>query len=174
MLIRVIKPPAAEPVTVAELKEYLHIDCDSEDSLLSRLISAARKTAEEYQHKAYMTQTLEVATGWEKETELPRSEFFKELVGLKDGEGNAVTGYTIKPDLNYKLVFEKTGKGQLVATYITGVDDAKQVDEMVRLAIMQLACHWYENRLPVTDGKTVAEMPFSVRCLLAPGEVVTL
>ena len=61
-----------------------------------------------------------------------------------------------------------------MATYITGVDDAAQVDEMVRLAIMQLACHWYENRLPVTDGKAVAEMPFSVRCLLAPGEVVTL
>ena len=174
MLIRVIKPPAAEPVTVEELKEYLHVDCDSEDALLSQLISAARKTAEEYQHKAYMTQTLEVATGWEKETELPRSEFFKELISLKDGEGNAVTGYTIKPDLNYRLVFDKAGKGQLVAAYITGVDDAAQVDEMVRLAIMQLACHWYENRLPVTDGKAVAEMPFSVRCLLAPGEVVTL
>lgn len=142
--------------------------------MLSQLISAARKTAEEYQHKAYMTQTLEVATGWEKETELPRSEFFKELVSLKDSAGNAVTGYTIKPDLNYRLVFERAGKGQLVATYITGVDDAAQVDEMVRLAIMQLACHWYENRLPVTDGKAVAEMPFSVRCLLAPGEVVTL
>lgn len=174
MLIRVIKPPAAEPVTVEELKEYLHVDCDNEDALLSQLISAARKTAEEYQHKAYMTQTLEVATGWEKETELPRSEFFKELVSLKDSAGNAVTGYTIKPDLNYRLVFDKAGKGQLVATYITGVDDAAQVDEMVRLAIMQLACHWYENRLPVTDGRSVAEMPFSVRCLLAPGEVVTL
>lgn len=174
MLIRVIKPPAAEPVTVDELKEYLHVDCDSEDALLSQLISAARKTAEEYQHKAYMTQTLEVATGWEKETELPRSEFFKELVSLKDSAGNAVTGYTIKPDLNYRLVFDKAGKGQLVATYVTGVDDAAQVDEMVRLAIMQLACHWYENRLPVTDGRNVAEMPFSVRCLLAPGEVVTL
>ena len=174
MLIRVIKPPAAEPVTVEELKEYLHVDCDSEDALLSQLISAARKTAEEYQHKAYMTQTLEVATGWEKETELPRSEFFKELVSLKDSAGNAVTGYTIKPDLNYRLVFDKAGKGQLVATYVTGVDDAAQVDEMVRLAIMQLACHWYENRLPVTDGKSVTEMPFSVRCLLAPGEVVTL
>ena len=174
MLIRVIKPPSAEPVTVEELKEYLHVDCDSEDALLSQLISAARKTAEEYQHKAYMTQTLEVATGWEKETELPRSEFFKELVSLKDSAGNSVTGYTIKPDLNYRLVFERAGKGQLVATYITGVDDAAQVDEMVRLAIMQLACHWYENRLPVTDGKAVAEMPFSVRCLLAPGEVVTL
>lgn len=174
MLIRVIKPPAAEPVTVDELKEYLHVDCDSEDALLSQLISAARKTAEEYQHKAYMTQTLEVATGWEKETELPRSEFFKELVSLKDSKGNAVSGYTIKPDLNYKLVFDKAGDGQLTATYITGTDNAKQVDEMVRLAIMQLACHWYENRLPVTDGKSVAEMPFSVRCLLAPGEVVTL
>ena len=174
MLIRVIKPPAAEPVTVDELKEYLHVDCDSEDALLSQLISAARKTAEEYQHKAYMTQTLEVATGWEKETELPRSEFFKELVSLKDSAGNAVTGYTIKPDLNYRLVFDKAGKGQLVATYVTGVDDAAQVDEMVRLGIMQLACHWYENRLPVTDGRNVAEMPFSVRCLLAPGEVVTL
>lgn len=174
MLIRVIKPPAAEPVTVEELKEYLHVDCDSEDALLSQLISAARKTAEEYQHKAYMTQTLEVATGWEKETELPRSEFFKELVSLKDSAGNTVTGYTIKPDLNYRLVFDKAGKGQLVATYITGVDDTAHVDEMVRLAIMQLACHWYENRLPVTDGRSVAEMPFSVRCLLAPGEVVTL
>ena len=117
MLIRVIKPPTAEPVTVAELKEYLHIDCDSEDSLLSRLISAARKTAEEYQHKAYMTQTLEVATIWEKETELPRSEFFKELVSLKDSKGNAVTGYTIKPDLNYKLVFENHLIQKEIRTY---------------------------------------------------------
>lgn len=38
MLIRVIKPPADEPVDVDVLKEYLHIDCDSEDSLLSQLI----------------------------------------------------------------------------------------------------------------------------------------
>ncbi|PWM79477.1 MAG: hypothetical protein DBY32_01010 [Phascolarctobacterium sp.] len=174
MLIRVIKPPADEPVTVEQLKEYLHVDCDSEDALLSQLISAARKTAEEYQHKAYMTQTLEVTTGWEKETELPRSEFFKELISLTDEKGNAVSGYTVKPDLNYKLVFDKAGNGQLTATYITGVTDAAQVDDMVKLAIMQLACHWYENRLPVTDGKSVAEMPFSVRCLLAPGEVVTL
>jgi len=50
-------PPAAEPVTLAELKSWARVDDDSDDSTLSQLISAARQAAEEYLRRSLISQT---------------------------------------------------------------------------------------------------------------------
>ena len=176
MLLQVKVKPAVEPVSLVELKEYLRVSCDNEDNLLKQLIAAARRYCEEYQHRAYMNQTLELFCMKNACVELPRSEHLQEVVSVETYEGVPLTDYSVVRNLNAMLIFNgrNDAGGYIRVKYITGVDTADDVEENVKLAIMQLACHWYENRLPVSDGRSVAEMPYSVKALLAPGEVVTI
>jgi hypothetical protein len=44
---------------------------------------------------------------------------------------------------------------------------ATDVPEDIRIAILQLAAHWYENALPVNVGNIVNEMPHSLESLIA-------
>jgi uncharacterized phiE125 gp8 family phage protein len=67
MAIRIITPPATEPLTLAELKTALRIDGTSDDTLLEALIVAAREFCEDYQKKKYITQTLELVLDYFKE-----------------------------------------------------------------------------------------------------------
>lgn len=41
------------------------------------------------------------------------------------------------------------------------------VPEKAKIAIQSLACHWYEQREPVTIGASVANVPVHVRSLMA-------
>lgn len=59
MKIKVITPPAAEPVTLGEVKAALKIDTDLEDITLTPLIKQAREVCEGLQNKKYITQTLD-------------------------------------------------------------------------------------------------------------------
>lgn len=77
MKLECIVPPAKEPLTPAEAREYLRIDEDIEDSLTESFITAARMYCENYQKQAYYTQTLRVTVNADElagfEIELPRS-----------------------------------------------------------------------------------------------------
>jgi uncharacterized phiE125 gp8 family phage protein len=58
-------PPAAEPVTVAEAKIFCRVDHADEDILLADLITAARRQAEAWTGRAFVTQSLRLAAdGW--------------------------------------------------------------------------------------------------------------
>ncbi|MBO9598636.1 MAG: phage head-tail connector protein [Cohnella sp.] len=75
--LKVIAPPAIEPVSLEEVRAQLRIelDDDSYDSILNPLISAAREWCEGYQNRTYITQTLELALDrWPRGNviELPR------------------------------------------------------------------------------------------------------
>ncbi|MFZ3132767.1 MAG: head-tail connector protein [Desulfosporosinus sp.] len=53
--------PATEPITLAEAKLYLHADDSTvEDTLITAFITAAREYCEDYQNRAYVTQTWEL------------------------------------------------------------------------------------------------------------------
>ena len=67
MALKLVTAPAAEPVTLAEIKEHLRVDSDLEDALISALITAARQWAETYQGRAYITQTWNFLVGSEEE-----------------------------------------------------------------------------------------------------------
>lgn len=58
MTLRLITPPAAEPLSVAEVKELGKIDA-GEDSTFELLIKAARKSAEDRTGRALILQTWE-------------------------------------------------------------------------------------------------------------------
>jgi len=59
--MKLITPPAVEPVTVAEVKIYTHIDHDVDDSLIASWIKTARILAENYQRRSYYEQVWELS-----------------------------------------------------------------------------------------------------------------
>lgn len=59
MTIRIIVPPAQEPVSVADAKEQTRVDFTDDDLLIAKKITAARMYCEEYMWRALITQTIE-------------------------------------------------------------------------------------------------------------------
>lgn len=59
--LKLISPPAIEPVTVSEAKIYCHIDYATDDTLIAGWIKTARVLAENIQKRAYIRQTWEVS-----------------------------------------------------------------------------------------------------------------
>ena len=61
MTLRLITPPAAEPLSLTELRTYARLDTDnSPDALLTMLLTAARTVAENRTGRALITQTWEL------------------------------------------------------------------------------------------------------------------
>lgn len=58
MRVRVLTPPAAEPVSITEAKLHLRVDGTDEDALITALIVAARAAAEHETGRSLVTQTL--------------------------------------------------------------------------------------------------------------------
>jgi uncharacterized phiE125 gp8 family phage protein len=62
MNLKLVTAPTAEPVTLTEIKAYLRLDADTTfDSGLTALIKAARTEAENFQNRAYMARTYDLA-----------------------------------------------------------------------------------------------------------------
>ncbi len=55
---KVTSGPAAEPLTLGEVKAWAKIDTSDDDPLLASLIAAARESAENYLRRSLLTQTL--------------------------------------------------------------------------------------------------------------------
>lgn len=56
--LKVTTAPASEPVTLANLKLFIRQYDTTHDTLLTSLLTTVRMMAEEYQNRAYITQTL--------------------------------------------------------------------------------------------------------------------
>ncbi len=59
MPIKVITPPAVEPVTLTEVMAQLRLDVDDEADLLLGYIQAAREDCEDFHGRSYVERTLE-------------------------------------------------------------------------------------------------------------------
>lgn len=59
MNLKVITPPAVEPITLADAKARMKIDDTTDDGTLKSLITQAREECEDWQKKKYITQVLE-------------------------------------------------------------------------------------------------------------------
>jgi uncharacterized phiE125 gp8 family phage protein len=55
-----IEPPAGEPLSLADAKNYLRVQHDADDTLIASMISAARMQVESRTRRALMTQTWRV------------------------------------------------------------------------------------------------------------------
>lgn len=60
MVLKVITPPVAEPITLEETKQHLRISGSDDDIILLSMIKQAREFYEDFQNKKYITQVLEL------------------------------------------------------------------------------------------------------------------
>lgn len=59
MRLVTVTPPAAEPISAADVREYLKVDDDTEEATIARLIGAAREHVERSTAHRLITQTVE-------------------------------------------------------------------------------------------------------------------
>lgn len=59
--VTTVTGPAAEPVTVAEVKAYARIDSDEDDAQIQAWIETARAAAESFTRRSFITRTLRLS-----------------------------------------------------------------------------------------------------------------
>ena len=181
-------PPAIEPISLTEIKEYLRLDADdiSEDNDLTAYLTAAREYCEGFQNRAYITQTWELSFDcWPcSMIELPKGSLQTvNLVSYKDS-GGVTTELTETIDYVYSPrgirgrltpAYGKTWPSftpfpldAVVIKFTCGYGDtAVDVPAKVIQAIKLLTSHWYENRTPLPEtGQAPEELEFTISALL--------
>lgn len=190
MIMTTLAEPAAEPVGLAEAKDYLRIAGDGEDGLVQSLIAGARSRIETLAGVAMITRTLRVTMDWWPRGSVDRRTVVlpvrpaDELVAVRvfNGSGVAQTvtdRFTLAPGRSARLVWTDGAfpwPGQrangIEIDYLSGFgDEPDDVAEGLRLAVKRLVAHAYHAR----DAETLAgPLPEDVAGLLSPWRRVRL
>jgi uncharacterized phiE125 gp8 family phage protein len=190
MIVTTLVAPAAEPLGLAEAKDYLRIANEGEDALVEGLIAAARSRIEELARVALITRTLRVHLDrWPQRTMETR--VFRlpvrpagELLAVRVYDAEAVAEtmtdrFTLAPGRAARLVWTN-GRFPWPGARANGVeidytagfgDAAEDVAEGLKLAVKRLTAHAYHSR----DGGSInGPLPEDVAGLISPWRRVTL
>ncbi len=182
-----LSPPASEPVSLAEAKNYLRVDHAADDALISSMISAARIQVESRTRRALMTQTWRIVLDrWPNPASIvsPVSPL-REVIAVRV-RGESGEAQEIEPDIFIPNTASSPGQILFDAGRVThpmqeaagieidieaGYGDAADVPAPLVQAIRLLLARAYEYRERSDKGDA---MPEGIRELLAPYRVVLL
>lgn len=162
--IKLITPPAVEPVSLLEIKTQLQIDPSDTiyDDQINALLPAAREWCESYQNRAYITQSFELALDdfpCKPMVRLPRPPLQSiSSVHYKNHEGISTTWPTTsygddtfsEPGNLVRLTdWPKTNRAvnNVIITYTAGYGEPENVPVTIKQAIILLVVHWFNNGL---------------------------
>lgn len=131
---RVPDEDAVEPVELSEAKEQLRVDFDDEDTKITRLISAARKWAEDYTGLSLVETTVTVVIDNAKGNyQLPYGPFI-DTFAAEDEDGNVIAtdSYEIIAEGN-SVFFSYSASGRTAISYKAGF---AEVPEGLKQAIL--------------------------------------
>lgn len=188
MPLRVVTPPSALPVSVAEAKQFARIDHTADDDLVETLIEMARDHIEQVTNRTLKPTSYELnLRDWPKDgvIRLPRAPVFGEMTlqyrSAADGgelftltEGtdyyvdDAAAPVTIEPAKAWPRVAD--GPDGVIVGFTAGYPDINSpaestVPARARVAVKSLVAHFYENREPATFGQ-LFKVPRHVETLL--------
>lgn len=180
MNITVTVPPAEEPVTVEEAKEFARITDSAEDAVVERLITVAREKVEAFTQRALLTQTVVQRWDcWPRWMEMLRAPVAS-VTSLQyidvNGATQTVSSANYYTDLaseparlvaipTYSWPMLQDGRpNAVVLTYVAGHADADDVPQGIKIAIMQLVRYSFDEE----GGQRQAAMPEHVRDTLWP------
>lgn len=181
--IKILTQPAAEPVSLAEAKMHLRIDTSPptshpDDLLIENMIKAARRWAEGFQNRVYVTQSWVLSMAifpHAKYIEFPRAPL-QSLISMAYYDGTLHTvsfldpsGTPLSETDDYIVDVEsdpgrlclKSGKSWPTVTrqanavqiqFIAGYGDPAYVPEDIKAAIMLKMTDLYENRGELDPG----------------------
>jgi len=180
-----LSPAATEPVTLAELKAHARISSGSDDALLTGLIKAARMWCEGYTRLSFIAQTWALSLIGPPATRnfinlprapllsITRAQIYSDQDEAQTWSAAAYYADTmarpgrlvLRNDANWPE-YERCANG-LIVEYVAGFGvDASAVPEEIKLAIKQLALHWYEHRGEAAVGESVTRVPMTIEQLL--------
>ncbi len=185
---KLITPPAVEPLTLADAKLHLRVLGTEEDGLITSLITAARQYCEQFQRRAYITQTWELALDAWPGTgplELPypplqsvESITYIDSTGMEQvmppaayAVDTASEPGRIVPVNGWPSVWH-TGGPVIRVRYTAGYGaTGANVPATALHAMRLLITHWVENREAVVVGQTANKVPLAAESLLWLGRV---
>jgi len=183
--LKIVTEPAVEPVTVELMKDHLRVDDTYDDTLVALYTAMAREYAEGYCWRSFISQT------WDYKLDcFPSSDSAKILIPrcplqsvtsitYVDTDGDTQTWssseYTVGtntepgfvvPAYDESYPSTRTQPEAVTIRFVGGYGDSPEdVPNKVKLAIMHLTAHYYENRQSNTV-KAMADVPFSVKAIL--------
>ena len=184
-VVVVTTPPAAEPVSLALVKEHLRIDSDVDDTLLTMYATVARSMIEAYTGRVLVTQTL---TWTVQEVDPRRTEallWMPTTLDLPRGPVQSVTSVTTRDATGADTVLDPSNYtldatlvpaklrvtygsvvGQLQhvqVVFVAGYGPASAVQLPLHQAILVTAAYIYEHR-----GDTETDIPRAAEWLCDP------
>lgn len=188
MLVRVVTPPADEPVTLAEAKGHLRLEGSDDDTYVLALIQAARQHIEEVCWRGVVTQTREaLLNGFPcvGELALPGGNLASIVsVTYTDADGVVRTlnretyeADTVSEPGRLLLAYGQSWPGTrcqwdaIRVRYTVGWE-AALVPAPIKHALLLLVAQMYEHRVPEVAGTIVSKVDFAVDALLAPYRLV--
>jgi uncharacterized phiE125 gp8 family phage protein len=183
--LKLITPPAVEPLTGEQLKQQSRVDFADEDDYLAGLAVAARVTAEETLSRSLITQTWELGLPCFPRSDrifLPRGPV--QSVTSVAYTDSGLTSHTMAADTDYLvdtsqelaevvLPFGQVWPTAVLSTarpvvirFVAGYGDAgTDIPALITLWMRQLAAGWYENREPYIVGRSaqaVVQLPTNI------------
>jgi uncharacterized phiE125 gp8 family phage protein len=191
--LSVFTPPSADPVSLAEAKAHCRVDVTDDDGLIAGYLIAARMACEDETGRCFMSQTLDwkIDSGWPMVWDrfcarwIPRIVLpappLQSVTSIKyiDTSGTeqtlAADQYVvskgdifgaIEPAYNVSWPTVRKQLDTITIRFVCGYgSNLGDVPEPIRLAILLLTGHFYENREAMSSANLV-EMPLGVRALL--------
>jgi len=177
--------PTVAPVTLVETKLHLRVDNSTEDALITRLITVARRYCEQVSGRSYVNQTMTgglscwPADGVIRLPYLPLSGVtsikYTDSAGTEHTLANTVYGVDTKLGLIY-LKQDQSWPSTTLRTYdpitVTWVSGygatAAPVPDIYKQATLLMVGHLYENREAVVaqQGITMGTLPLALDALL--------
>jgi uncharacterized phiE125 gp8 family phage protein len=196
MIATLITAPTVEPITLDEAKDHLRVEIEDsdQDTVIKDLITAAREYAENYTHRALVTQTWDVwFDRWPSGDyiELPKPPLQSvTTVSYTDYEGSSTslvanTDYVVDTDSLFGRVvleYDKTWptatlhpKNPIKVRFVSGYsptsdsppDYRANVPKAIKSAMLLLIGHWFNHRENSLPGMAIQIIPMGADSLMS-------
>ncbi len=190
MALVLLSPPVQEPVTLADAKQHLRVDTTDEDALISRVMIGARSELERGLGRAFITQSWTyLLDAWPTGYALPlplspvqsidavRVYALDDSFSVMPAAGYLLDGLGSPPRLIRRgtlpwIAPQRPGNGIAIDFTAGYGSQPTDVPAALRIAMLLLISHWYENRqLADTGGGAGVTLPPMVRDLIDPYRV---
>jgi uncharacterized phiE125 gp8 family phage protein len=165
------------------VKTHLRVTTDLEDTLLSTLITAARRGVEAHTERALVSQTWTLKLDAFPDVicvPMPPLSSVSSITYIDtagDSQTLASSVYTTDTDSEPGRIFlaedqswptTNARRQAVTVTFVAGYGAATAVPEDIKAAILLTVGHLYANREAVVVGTIASELPMGVRSLLSP------